>query len=155
MGRPADPGMDNEDSELAGVSCPAASACIAVGYDPNSFPLALRWNGARWTSQQITGLLPLSAVSCWSASRCIAVGDADFGGFAERLQGHTWALQQVQTPVGAHSIFLTGVSCSAPSRCTAVGYQARTVSLVTDIRTLAERWNGHSWVVQATPSPLR
>jgi hypothetical protein len=147
--------MDNEDSELAGVSCPAASACIAVGYDPNSFPLALRWNGARWTSQQITGLLPLSAVSCWSASRCIAVGDADFGGFAERLQGHTWALQQVQTPVGAHSIFLTGVSCSAPSRCTAVGYQARTVSLVTDIRTLAERWNGHSWVVQATPSPLR
>jgi hypothetical protein len=93
--------------------------------------------------------------SRWSASRCIAVGDADFGGFAERLQGQTWAPQQVQTPVGAHSIFLTGVSCSAPGRCTAVGYQAMTVSLVTDIRTLAERWNGHSWVVQAAPSPLR
>ena len=144
---------DNEDSELAGVSCTAASACIAVGYDINGEPLALRWNGTRWASQQITGLLPLSAVSCWSASRCIAVGDPDFSGFAESLHGHAWTLQHVRTPAGAHSIFLTGVSCPAASRCTAVGYQARTVSLVTDIRTLAERWNGRSWVVQATPSP--
>jgi hypothetical protein len=146
---------DNEDSQLAGVSCTAASACIAVGYDPNGLPLALRWNGRRWASQQITGPLPLSAVSCWSAGRCIAVGDADFGGFAERLQGRTWAPQQVPTPAGANGIFLTAVSCSAPSRCTAVGYQTRTVSMVADIRTLAERWNGRSWVVQATPSPLR
>jgi hypothetical protein len=26
-------------------------------------------------------------------------------------------------------------------------------SLVSDVLTVAERWNGHSWLLQATPSP--
>jgi len=140
-------------SELAGVSCATASACTAVGYDVTGGPLALGWNGQNWASQQITGPFPLSAVSCWSAGQCIAVGDADFSGFAERLQGQTWTLQQVRTPYGAFSIFLTGVSCPVANRCTAVGYQDRTPSMVTDVHTLAERWNGSTWVIQAPPSP--
>jgi hypothetical protein len=143
--------MDNEDSELAGVSCTAASACIAVGWDPNTDPLALRWNGTRWASQQITGLLPLSAVSCWSAGACIAVGDPDFSGFAERLHAQTWTLQDVPTPFGAAHTALAGVSCPAAGQCTAIGYAVSQ----TGQRTLAERWNGHSWLIQATPSPLR
>jgi hypothetical protein len=142
-------------SGLAGVSCPSASACTAVGSDATGYPLALRWNGTRWASQKIIGPFALSAVSCWSAGQCIAVGDPGFSGFAERLKGQTWTLRQVRTPAGAHAFYLAGVSCPAPGRCTAVGYQDRTVSQVTDVRTLAERWNGRSWVVQATPSPLR
>ena len=43
-------------SHLAGVSCTSASACTAVGYYYNSkaggyAPLAVRWNGSRWTIQ--------------------------------------------------------------------------------------------------------
>jgi hypothetical protein len=148
------PGNANEGdiSGLAGVSCLTASACTAVGLasDATNYPLALRWNGTRWATQKIIGPSPLSAVSCWSASRCIAVGDPS----AERLQGHTWTLQQVSTPAGAYAFYLTGVSCPAPSRCTAVGYQDVTAGPITGILTLAERWDGRSWVVQTTPSPL-
>jgi hypothetical protein len=137
---------ENDYSELGGVSCTAASACIAVGYNLYSQALALRWNGTRWASQKVTGP-QLTAVSCASASRCIAVSDSSF---AERLHGRTWTLQKLRKPAGAHSIFLTGVSCSSASECTAVGY-----SQFTSLRTLAERWNGHRWAVQATPSPRR
>jgi len=41
---------------------------------------------------------------------------------------------------------LNGVACTSASACTAVGN--RTLA-----RTLAERWNGHAWSVQATPHP--
>ena len=41
---------------------------------------------------------------------------------------------------------LNGVACTSASACTAVGN--RTVA-----RTLAERWNGRTWHVQATPNP--
>jgi hypothetical protein len=39
-----------------------------------------------------------------------------------------------------------GVACTSASACTAVGNQ-------TLVKTLAERWNGSSWQVQATPNP--
>jgi hypothetical protein len=48
-------------------------------------------------------------------------------------------------PAGPNAGF-NGVSCTSASACTAVGN--RTVA-----RTLAERWNGRTWHVQATPNP--
>ena len=56
-------------------------------------------------------------------------------------------------PSGAHGLSLSAVSCSSASRCTAVGFKNMTVSLVKDILTVAERWNGHTWSAQPTRSP--
>ncbi len=42
------------ESSIGGISCPAAGACMSVGYstDPtgeSSFNLAEAWNGTRWS----------------------------------------------------------------------------------------------------------
>ena len=74
------------DSPLAGVSCPAAGFCAAVGYARYQPPqvtwqaLAETWNGSSWKQERLP--LPgnasppsLAAVSCPEAGNCIAVGD--------------------------------------------------------------------------------
>ena len=47
---------------------------------------------------------------------------------------------------------LYGVSCTGRAQCTATGLVTRAAGRT--VRTLAERWNGTKWVVQATPTPL-
>jgi hypothetical protein len=47
---------------------------------------------------------------------------------------------------------LGGVSCTGRAQCTATGLVSTPSGKNT--RTLAERWNGTKWVVQATPTPL-
>lgn len=139
----------NDISALTGVSCPSARACTAVGVSDSGGPLVLHWNGTTWRSQAAGGGYGLNAVSCASATACIAIGSSA----GERWNGRRWALQNIHVPAGAHGLSLTGVSCSSATRCTAVGSKNVTVSLVKDILTVAERWNGHHWAAQATPSP--
>lgn len=147
-------GGDNEDTGLSAVSCPAVNACTAVGEDISATPLAERWNGTRWRIQAISGKStkpPLTGVSCSSATACTAVGGnaTPARGLAERWNGRTWSLQHLRLPAGANAIALTAVSCPAVNACTAVGSAATSHGEL----TLAERWNGHSWTVQTTPSP--
>jgi hypothetical protein len=53
-------------------------------------------------------------------------------------------------PTGASSSVLDGVACSSSTKCEAVGYsESGSGSSV----TLAERWNGTKWALQATPNP--
>jgi hypothetical protein len=151
-------------SQLQGVSCPAVSACAAVGDDLNSsghlVTLAERWNGATWAIQSTPNpsgatSSQLQGVSCTSATVCAAVGyDTNSGGhvvtLAERWNGTSWAIQSTPNPSGATYPQLQGVSCSAASACTAVGYD--TTSSQEQV-TLAERWNGTSWTIQATANP--
>ena len=144
---------DGNESELAGVSCPSANACIAVGFSGNSVrpwvTLAERWNGRKWV------LLPtpnpsgsdgseLAGVSCLSVTACTTAGDyynksdTDLT-LAEGLTGTKWALQPTPNPSpasagGANA--LLGVSCSSAAACTAVG-----VYLYRGEPTLAERYS--------------
>jgi hypothetical protein len=152
-------------ADLRGVSCSSATACTAVGdYVNSSFslvPLAERWNGSTWTAQSIpspTGSsteLELYGVSCPTATACTAVGsylsrsDNDKI-FAEHWNGTTWALQPVPVPAGSAGAHLYGVSCSSATACTAIGDHFTPGVLYT---TLAERWNGTTWKIQATPNP--
>jgi hypothetical protein len=53
-------------------------------------------------------------------------------------------------PSGATVNELNGVSCTSASACTAVGDDYP--SAHTEV-TLAERWNGKAWAIQATPNP--
>ncbi len=149
-------------SNLYGVSCPAATACTAVGtafhktgsIDVN---LAETWNGTRWrvrATPNPAGATDggLYAVSCTSATACTAVGQYNnAAGFtlavAERWNGSAWQIQPVPQP--AKRTWFFGVSCSAADACIAVGYKNNGSG---DAKPFAEAWNGTSW--QATKVPL-
>jgi hypothetical protein len=153
-------------NNLNAVSCTSTTACTAVGasaglYSPNNRTMfAVRWNGTSWsiqpapipagaTSSELTG------VSCTSTTACTAVGDftsSDNGPEAtlvERWNGTSWSIQPTPNPTGPGS-YLSGVSCTSPTACTAVGAFTNSASVQL---TLAERWNGTTWSIQPTPNP--
>jgi len=149
------------------VACTSASACIAAGAYINSSgafqALAERWDGASWAIQP-TPSLPggvmssLIGVACTSATGCLAVGFSGPNGgnnqspatLAERWNGSTWSIQHTPSPPGAAASNLNAASCVSRSACVAVGNTSN--SRVTSL-PLAQRWNGHSWSIQRTPSP--
>jgi hypothetical protein len=69
---------------FSSVSCAAANACEAVGYDlPHNDALAEAWDGTSWTWQTLPGgRYSLSGVSCVSAVQCEAVGSGPGGTLA-------------------------------------------------------------------------
>ncbi len=156
-----------EHSTLDGVSCPAATMCIAVGnyYDTATSayePLAELWTGSSWTvrgppSPSGATSTSLDYVQCASASACMAVGSyynptsEQSLPLAEFWNGSGWTIEAVPLPSGGADGWLLGVSCPSAATCTAVGEYA--TSLAGERLTLAEHWNGTSWSVQPTPNP--
>jgi hypothetical protein len=93
--------------------------------------------------------------SCAAATSCMAVGThvkTSGAGvtLAERWNGSRWRIQPTPDPRGAAVSSLWGVSCTAPSSCTAVGVR---VNQAGASRPLAERWDGSRWRIQPTPNP--
>jgi hypothetical protein len=87
-------------------------------------------------------LHPLAAG--WAAVACAALCLAN----ADVAAASAWSIQPTPNPVGATQSVLSGVSCTSPTACTAVGYFTDAVGAGVP---LAERWNGTSWTVQRTP----
>ena len=106
----------------------------------------------------------MAGVSCASPTSCFAVGvrsDArDYPGvthFApgrgiavEQWNGTTWVGVAVPAPAGTAA--LRAVACVSPTSCVAVGDSSPTGSAST--ATLTEAWNGTSWTIVASPSPV-
>src|SRR5215472_5651482 len=150
-------------SNLNAASCVSRSACTAVGNTSNSrvtsLTLAQRWNGHTWSIQRTPSPADggnLTGVSCPSRSSCLAVGghanpftEIPPGTLAERWNGTAWRIQPTPNPPGG-GWFLTSVSCTSPSACTAVGGRLALPGKPTG--TLAERWDGHTWSIQPTPN---
>jgi hypothetical protein len=155
-------------TNFGAVSCSSAQACEAVGsYSTNVSTsagpsLAEVWDGASWTPQSTpnpagsysTGL---DAVSCPAPGSCEAGGYFTYSpqspsltAVAEGWDGSAWSLQSAATPPGATPNALNGVSCVSASFCEAVGTATDTSS---NVVSLAERWNGTTWKIQATPGP--
>jgi hypothetical protein len=115
-------------SELSGISCPAASRCIAVGSGHGT--LAERWNGSGWSIMTTpnpptaTGS-SLFGVSCPSTTRCYAVSDFFTGSSVQRLvetwNGTSWSIVAVPVPAGTIRSSLSGVWCATTTNCFAVG----------------------------------
>jgi hypothetical protein len=154
-------------TELLSVSCPTATACTAIGYKPaapgfaESSILAAQWNGRMWKLQPVPkptgGAGRMRSVACASATYCVAVGISypNQGMAPERpvsvvWNGSTWKQAPVPYPQPSDEAELSGVSCSAPTACTAVGYNAPSATVV---QPMAERWNGTSWTRQDSPTP--
>ncbi len=119
--------------------------------------LAERWNGTSWTVQstpELTGAqaAALAGVSCAAATGCTAVGSYTDGSgvtatLAEVQAGTTWSIQATPPPAGAPFSAFSGVSCTSPAACTAVGITDNSGGIGF---TLGERWDGTRWTVQTT-----
>ena len=156
-----------EATTLASISCPGAKTCLAVGRSTSAgdvnVPVAEAWNGTTWRTMSIPApsgtasrrWAELIGLSCSRPTACMATGDyalsnsARFVALAEWWNGVSWKLLKPIRPVGTSKSPLTGVACSTPTECTAVGFAAgKNVTT-----TLAEFWNGSSWSIEPTPNP--
>jgi hypothetical protein len=147
---PAPPG--GRDAELAGVSCPSTTDCLAVGNytraDGKSQAYSAHWSGGRWTVQNARNLKSevltlFESVSCISRTRCEAVGTTLTPGsraFAEVWSNGAWQTQPSAAKANAN---LFGVTCPAPGHCFAAGALGS--------RSLIEAWDGSHWSAQITP----
>lgn len=109
---------------VAGLSCPAANRCFAVGGR-----VVAQLNGGRWTEQTLGRHGYLSDISCASATGCTAVGSIGPNTLAEHWNGRRWATEATPRPptTGLHghvSSALVSVSCRRGNGCTAVGATA-------------------------------
>ena len=95
---------------LYGVSCPAASYCMAVGADGRA-ALSERWNGSSWRVFRIARTSgtrnrdSLEHVSCISTEHCVAVGVRNIPTrnytnqtLAEVWNGSSWKPQKTANP---------------------------------------------------------
>jgi len=147
--RETSPPAPDVSSALAGISCPSAADCVAVGNYSSETPacacvLAARWNGTTWTqiaTPPASG--GLTGVSCRAAGHCVAVG----GPLAMTWKGGVWTRRVTVSPQVEGGIRLLGVSCPVVGGCLGVG-------AVNDAPgaqyNLSERWNGATWVVERT-----
>jgi hypothetical protein len=156
-------------SLLGAVSCPSATACMAVGYNmtPGHVYLAYAefWDGTSWkivppVEPAAAVVSNLGGVSCTSATACTAVGSYETSSgttnpLAERWNGTSWTLQSPQVPAGSTFAELTGVSCTSATACTAVGYSKNSITKTS--QDLAEFWDGVTfgrlrphWTIQPT-----
>jgi hypothetical protein len=150
------------ESLLSSISCTSSSACTAVGeYKTASFvnhSLAERWNGTEWMIQEVpqpSGERPmgLTGVGCVSTVSCIAVGSTrtslkTITPYAAQWNGTTWSIQEMPGKTESRGVQIEGVSCTAASACTAVGWSHTGANNIYNYYNVAERWNGTQWVFE-------
>ncbi|HTC61078.1 MAG TPA: SMP-30/gluconolactonase/LRE family protein [Solirubrobacteraceae bacterium] len=155
------PKIENDTGGLNDVSCTSANVCIAVGHT-NAGMLAERWEGTKWSVQEIlksgsTEAGTLKGVSCFSSTECIAVGGNNVNAGelkAEKWNGTSWSsLTPVAAPEGASDPQLIKISCASASSCIAIGdYRIEEESKIF-VRPLSEEWNGTKWSLLTTATP--
>jgi hypothetical protein len=145
------PDNGSSGNALTGVSCGSAKSCHAVGtYGAGAngkagrpHTLAESWNGSAWSLQASPNRSAyansLARVSCSTVSACKAVGwsqETSAGSrhtLVESWNGSKWVASSSPNPptsatpdnyLGVRGAALNGVSCVAPSSCTAVGFYA-------------------------------
>jgi len=150
-----------------GISCPAATSCLAVGDTVDNtrqgfyHAFAEIWSGGRWRLSTLRRLPSyFIGVSCPARNRCFASGTTFRRSvtsvaqpLVETWNGRTWTVQHpIRTARPRYGDFLQHVSCVTRSRCEAVGGRFNPRVRNSD-QTLAEIWNGHHWTVQTTTNP--
>lgn len=167
-------------STLWAVSCPAAGACVAVGYESeddagphqpeSTYPVVAAEDAGAWGSVQqvsapVSPSLPyedawLTAVQCFSGGDCVAVGDSAEGQQVQPFElteaGGSWSPPTMLTDApllfGGAGAQVTSLSCSDASDCTATGFDAdQTSSHAQENATFAWTETAGTW---ATPTQI-
>ncbi|MGO9876618.1 MAG: hypothetical protein ACLPVY_22825 [Acidimicrobiia bacterium] len=158
---------------LSSVSCAGANSCFAVGTDSNvaggsglgskTSTLIERWNGSTWTivpSPNPGAFVDLlSSVSCPSANSCVAAGmlnPGNGGGVNPSTEyslivdwnGTAWTQMESANPANAVATLLSGIACSTPTSCRAVGETSDGSAWSTLIETLT----GTTWSIVPSPT---
>ena len=160
MTSPSPPGATN--ASLAGVSCPSAGSCYAIGYTNNkgeSATLVERWNGANWSIVPSPnpvvpthGDIELHAISCTTTTDCTAVGNGYGEALVEHWDGATWSIVPSPKPANSLGVFLYGVSCTSTANCTAVGDAFIESGTSGNYKTLIVHWDGINWSISTSPN---
>ena len=135
----------SSDGSFDGVACTGPSRCEVVGdhYGP---AVAEGWDGHHWTAEPFPehGQTAYAfGVACPSNGHCDAVGQGDFGPLAADWNGTAWTSVPADRVPTTASSTLASVSCSSSTSCVAVG------TLINQGYGLVERFDGHSWTVDA------
>jgi len=138
----------NPQVDMYGISCWAASQCIATGayYPDKSGGYAIVWTDSGGTWQVANG--SAGEVSCWAPSQCLIAG----GEFTTDLGG---SLTSVDLPLPANMgttgyLVVTGVSCQAATQCVAVGVYRDTAG---NLEGAVWTDSGGTWTVAEAPQP--
>jgi len=135
---------------LTAVDATGPADAWAVGSatsDIQSAPLALRWNGTRWSSMTLpaTASTALAGVDARTSSDVWAVGSSTNADgtqpYAAHFDGVSW--RRVATPTLTGGGQLTDVVALSPSTVVAVGRS--------NGAPLVLRWDGRSWTRETTP----
>jgi hypothetical protein len=154
------------DAGLGGVKCLSWSFCMAVGGYPTAsggqLPFAEQWNGHAWHTLPVppaAGAVQtyLGSIDCLTPTWCTTTGEQHFASglvtpIADHWNGHRWAVQPTPHPAGTDFSNLSSVSCTAVTRCIAVGGTSDNGG-DTGNGAIAERWNGTAWHLITVPSP--
>jgi len=136
----------NKSIALAGVSCPTAQECFAVGETTLKTGLILvsTDGGTTWTQRSVpSGVGSLDAIACPSATECIAVGGIT--AITTLDGGTTWTVQLL----GKKS--LNGIACPTTSECIAVGESTAPVSGCDSGASFTTLDAGHTWLSTVLP----
>jgi hypothetical protein len=154
------------DAGLGGVKCLSKSFCMAVGGYPTAsggqVPFAEQWNGHAWHTLPVppaAGAVQtyLGGIDCLTPDWCTTTGEQHFASglaspIADHWNGHRWAVQPTPHPAGTDFSNLPSISCTAATRCIAVGGTSDDGgNSITG--AIAERWNGTAWHLIAVPNP--
>ncbi len=145
--------------QLAGVSCPTSSFCVAVGSTDASphQTLIQQWNGTAWVTiaspnTSSSEINELAGISCVTSSFCVAVGHAMAAGHSNNLveqwNGVAWTITPSPNAASTLGNQLTAVSCPSTTFCTAVGHTVDNPAVATAIV-----WNGLNWALGAPANP--
>ena len=150
---------------LTSLSCTAITSCLAVGFwstpSRRIAGTSARLAGSTWSVQRtgpVVGLdTLLSSVSCATASDCAAAGTYESRSkvilsLAELWNGSRWAVRHPpDNPAPAKQAKLIGISCPAPTTCTAVG---NFTSAEGTLAPLSGHWDGTQWTLNDSPRDL-
>jgi hypothetical protein len=153
------PPVGSDPGELLDIDCTDETHCVAVGTrgPVATGALVLVLDGGTWSVASVPFVGDesyLYGVSCANAASCVAVGfRANTGGnprsLALHLSGGTWTKVTVPNrTTGDNRLY--DVSCTAPSRCTAVGTYFSTAGTT---RTLKATWASGAWTLAPGSNP--
>jgi hypothetical protein len=131
---------------------------VAVGNRSGS-PFAAIQRPEGWTTEPVakpadTKSSSLSAVSCATSTFCVATGgystttgpEGNRQSLIEVWRGDDWIVESIPQPAAAaDASTVTGVSCSSPRYCVAVGEDGASTGV------FAETWNGSDWSFRSLP----
>jgi hypothetical protein len=154
---------DALDTRLGAIACPSSKRCVAVGSQRRGRSTFSTFAEVRDRKGWAVSPPPdppgsryanLVDVDCWSSVRCVAVGYSVAGdplSLVEWWNGSRWTIGSAPAVSNASASALSGVACSRPTACVAVGNFRQNSP---EEHAFTSTWDGRRWTTRLAPDPL-